>query len=343
MQHKIIITGGLGFIFSHVTEHFLQRGYDVYVIDNLSAGSHPGLIEQFKQANVLYYTSDLSFQADLHETQYGDIIKTPIALTKVENTNGRFTFIECDVSHDMVIPIIKTIDPQYIVHAAAISDVDYSIKNPLETLQNNNRATINVFEAARQCPSLKKLLYVSTDEVYGECDHPKTEDEIIFPKNPYSLSKAFGSILRLAYDNTYPELKDKTVETRFCNVFGPRQDDRKVIPAIKRAMNGGAPLELHNDGNGYRQYIHVAEIPPLVHTLLEHGSRTYNVTTGEGYTVNLLIQTAQYLTGKKVPTVPAQRSGMDVRYEMSASRLHAEFDWTPAHEFETTFHNYISS
>jgi len=346
MQNKIIITGGLGFIFSHVTEHFLQRGYDVYVIDNLSAGSHPELIEQFKQANVLYYTacdskSDQLIQNELYEAGHGDIIKMPTALTKEENTNGRFTFIECDVSHDMVIPIIKTIDPQYIVHAAAISDVDYSITNPLETLQNNNRATINVFEAARQCLSLKKLLYVSTDEVYGECDHPKTEDEIIFPKNPYSLSKAFGSILRLAYDNTYAELTDKTVETRFCNVFGPRQDDRKVIPAIKRALNGGAPLELHNDGNGYRQYIHVSEIPPVVELLLERGSRTYNVTAGEGFTVNQLIKEAELYTGKTVPTVPAKRAGMDMRYDMSSQRLRTELGWKPKQGFTMTFQKYL--
>ena len=182
MQKRILVTGCLGFIFSHVTEHFLKNGYDVMGIDNLSAGSHPELVPEFKKL-------------------------------------GKFTFVEYDVSFQPVVPIITTFDPHYIIHAAAISDVDYSIKQPVKTIQANINGTINVFEAARQLKDLKKLLYVSTDEVYGECDHPKVEDEIIFPKNPYSLSKAFGSIMRLAYDNTYPELKDKTVETRFCNVL----------------------------------------------------------------------------------------------------------------------------
>lgn len=308
---KIIITGGLGFIFSHVSEHFIKKGFDVYVIDNLSAGSHPELVPHFKML------------ADIH--------------------GGRFTFLEYDVSFAPVIPIITTIDPHYIVHAAAISDVDYSIKNPTKTIQANNNATLNVFEAARSCKSLERLLYASTDEVYGECDHAKSEEDIIFPRNPYALSKAFGSHLRLAYDNTYPELKDKTCETRFCNVFGPRQDARKIIPAIKRALQGGDPVQLHNEGKGFRQFIHVEEIPPAIDLLLENGHRTYNITNAEGFTVLELIAIAEKITGKKVPTVPGKRSGMDMRYEMSPARIYSEFQWKPKLSFEDRFGPYLSS
>lgn len=310
-MNKILITGGLGFIFSHVTEYFLEGGNDVMVMDNLSAGSHPELIPVFKSL------------AAKHQ--------------------ARFTFVETDVSYATTIPIITTFQPEYIIHAAAISDVDYSIKQPIKTIQANINGTVNVFEAARQLKSLKKLLYVSTDEVYGECDHPKREDEIIFPKNPYSLSKAFGSIMRLAYDNTYPELKDKTVETRFCNVFGARQDDRKIIPAIKRALNGGKPVELHNGGNGYRQFIHVSEIPPIIGMLLERGNRTYNVTTNEGVTVNELIWHASQITHKPVPTVPGKRSGMDIKYQMDGARLQHEFGWKPTQPFLNHLQDYLLS
>lgn len=309
---KIVITGGLGFIFSHVTEHFIRNGYDVMVIDNLSAGSHPELLKEFGM------------------------------FTAAEGS-GKFTFLEYDVSFQPVVPIITTFQPDYIIHAAAISDVDYSIKNPVKTIQANINGTINIFEAARQLKNLKKLLYVSTDEVYGECDHPKDETEILFPKNPYALSKSFGSQLRLAYDNTYPALRDKTVETRFCNVFGDRQDDRKVIPAIKRALSGGKPLELHNEGSGYRQYIHVSEIPAIVGMLLEFGTRTYNVTANEGLTVSELVWHAEQITGKKVPTVPGKRSGMDSRYQMNGNRLRQEFDWTPKQPFLNHFQDYLFS
>ena len=302
---KILITGGLGFIFSHVTEFFLNRGYDVMVLDNLSAGSHPELIPYFKAL------------ADQYE-------------------GSKFTFVETDVSFSTTIPIITTFAPDYIIHAAAISDVDYSIKNPVKTIQANNNGTINIFEAARQLKNLKKLLYVSTDEVYGECDHPKSEEEILFPKNPYALSKSFGSQLRLAYDNTYASLKDRTVETRFCNVFGDRQDDRKIIPAIKRALNGGKPVELHNGGEGYREFIHVSEIPPVIDMLLEKGTRTYNITSNDSFTMNQLIAEVEYITGKKVPTVPGKRSGMDMKYQMSSDRLKYEFGWKPLHSIEET-------
>lgn len=301
---KIVITGGLGFIFSHVTEYFLHKGYEVHVIDNLSAGSHPELNPEFKKI-------------------------------------GKYFFYELDVSFASIIPMIAGINPDYIIHAAAVSDVDYSIKQPHKTIIANNNATLNVFEAARACRNLKKLLYVSTDEVYGECDHPKTEEEIIFPKNPYALSKAFGSILRLAYDNTYPELRDKTCETRFCNVFGPRQDDRKILPAIKAALNGGKPVALHNDGNGYREYIYVQVIPYFLDLILRKGTRTYNITNGEGFTVKELISMAEKITGRKVPTVPGKRSGMDMRYQMSADRFCREFDWTQQKHFEDAFESYL--
>jgi len=309
---KIVITGGLGFIFSHVTEHFLNNGYDVMVLDNLSAGSHPELIKEF-------------------------------GMITTKEGSGILTFVETDVSYATTIPIITTFDPEYIIHAAAISDVDYSIKQPVKTIQANNNGTINIFEAARQLKNLKKLLYVSTDEVYGECDHPKSESEILFPKNPYALSKSFGSQLRLAYDNTYPTLKDKTVETLFCNVFGPLEDDRKIIPAIKRALEGGKPVELHNGGEGYRQFIHVSEIPAIMGMLLELGNRTYNVTTNEGFTVNELITYAEKITGKNVPTIPGKRSGMDSRYVMDGTRIAKEFDWQPKRPFMHQFSEYLLS
>lgn len=301
---KVIITGGMGFIFSHVTEHFLEKGYEVHVIDDLMVGSHPELLPEL-------------------------------------NKNPLFHFHKQNVSNKAISALIGNIDPEYIIHAAAISDVDYSIDRAQHTVEMNNTATLNVFESALRCPSLKRLLYISTDEVYGECSYPKKEDEILFPKNPYALSKAFGSLVRLTYDNTYRNLKDKTCETRFCNVFGPRQDSRKILPAIKEAIETGKPLKLHNGGAGYRQYIYVKEIPPLVETILTKGNRTYNITSGVGYTVLQLIEFCERITGKKVPIIPATRSGMDLRYEMSSERLEKKFKWKPSFNFEESLKDYL--
>ena len=115
-----------------------------------------------------------------------------------------------------VIDIIRNESPDYVIHAAANSDVDYSIKEPYKVLSENMIGNLNMFEACRGLQGLKKFIYVSTDEVYGECEHRKKEDEIIFPKNPYSCSKAVGSLMRLTYGSTYADMLDNTAETRFC-------------------------------------------------------------------------------------------------------------------------------
>lgn len=294
----------MGFIFSHVTEYFLQKGWSVYVIDNLSEGSHGELLEGWY------------------------------------NKYPNFNFKDADASKIETIGAITRVNPDYIIHAAAISDVDYSIQNPLGVINNNCGANLMVFDAARMCSNLKKLLYVSTDEVYGECETRKHEDEIIFPKNPYSMSKAHGSLLRIAYDNTYPELKDKTCETRFCNVFGPRQDIRKILPAIKASIFNGYELPLHNKGEGFREYIYVKNIPPVLDLLLEKGDRTYNVTLNDGYTVHELLGKAEQLTGKRANTFPSNRPGMDMKYQMDNSRL-LELGWKPLYTFEQGLSEYL--
>ena len=296
---KILITGGLGFIFSYVTEYFVNKGWEVVVIDNESEGSHPEII------------------------------------------NGSFTYYKMDVCDSSVIDIVKKEGPEYVIHAAAISDVDYSINNPYNVLKKNIMANLNIFEACHKLRSLKKFVYVSTDEVYGECDHRKKEDEISFPKNPYSGSKAVGSLLRMLYDNTYQELRDKTAETRFCNVFGPRQDKRKIMPLIKHAIETGVPMPVHNSGAGYREYIYVKNIPSLIELIILRGNRTYNITTNNGMSVVDLIKHIEKITGKKVPTYSHTRPGMDLKYQMDASRVKEELGWNPSYSFDQGLKEYF--
>jgi len=291
---KIVITGGLGFIFSHVTEYFVKKGWDVTVIDNQGDGSHPEII-------------DYSFSYICKSVTSEDIIN---------------------------------INPDYIIHAAAISDVDTSIKQPLDVILKNSDANLAVFEAARRCTNLKKLLYVSTDEIYGECDVKKTESDIIFPKNPYSMSKAQGSLLRLAYDNTYPELKDKTCEIRMCNIFGPRQDKRKILPAIKESLEGNYSIPLHDEGKGFREYLYVKNIPPMIDLVLEKGDRVYNVTLNDGFTVKDLIAKAEEITGKKCVIHKGERPGMDLIYQMDNNRI-MELGWKPLYTFEEGLKDYL--
>jgi dTDP-glucose 4,6-dehydratase len=296
---KLLITGGLGFIFSHVTEYFVAKGWEVVVIDNESAGSHPEIID------------------------------------------GSFKYYKMNVADKAVIAVIKNELPEYVIHAAAISDVDYSIKEPHKTLSENMLGNLNVFEACRELSSLKKFIYVSTDEVYGECEHPKKEDEILFPKNPYSASKAIGSLMRLAFGSTYENMIETTAETRFCNVFGPRQDTRKIMPLLKHSLKTGEPIPLHNKGTGYREYIYVKNIPSAIELILEKGNRTYNLTLNDGLSVHDLIEKAEKVTGKKINTYPENRPGMDMKYQMDANRIKEELGWRPLYTFEEGLQEYL--
>lgn len=297
-KNKILITGGLGFIFSHVTEYFVSLGWDVVVIDDRGIGSHPEIID------------------------------------------GSFSFYLQDCASEEAQEIILQEKPDYIIHAAAISDVDQSIKDPEYVLKQNVLSTINVFEASRFLPNLKKLLYVSTDEVYGECEEKKTEESIIFPKNPYSVSKAFGSLLRIAYDSTYQNMKDKTCEVRMCNIFGDRQDTRKILPLIKNSLNTGKTLTVQNGGTGFREYLHVSNVPPLMELLLEKGDRVYNITLNDGYTVNGLIEKCQSITDKEINTTETHRPGMDMKYQMDNSRI-MELGWSPKTTISNGLENYL--
>ncbi len=297
---KIVITGGLGFIFSHVTQYFVAKGWDVVVIDNCSEGHCPEILD------------------------------------------GSFKHYKLHMADPKVINVILSEDPEYVIHGAAISDVDYSVREPYRTLKKNTLGNLHAFEAARSLSNLKKFIYVSTDEVYGECEHPMKESEILAPRNPYSASKAAGSLVRIAYDNTYPVLAGKTAETRFCNVFGPRQDTRKIMPKIRQALQDpNYSIPVHNEGTGYREYIYVKNIPPAIELILEKGIGTYNLTLNDGQTVKQLIETAEKVTGKKISTYPADRPGMDMKYQMDASRIVNELGWKPLYTFEEGLKEYF--
>jgi nucleoside-diphosphate-sugar epimerase len=295
----ILITGGLGFIFSHVTEYYVKKGWNVVVIDNLSEGSNPQIID------------------------------------------GSFVHINAHMAKLSVVDIIVNEEPDYIVHAAAITDVDYSIREPRRTFEKNMLGATHAFEAARSLPNLKKIMYVSTDEVYGECDHPMREDEMLVPRSPYACSKAAGSLMRTAYENTYPRLQGKTVEIRPCNAFGPRQDTPKILSRIKHALKTGEPVPVHNGGVGYREFLYVKNIPSAVDIVLERGSGVYNIGSGVGFNVMQLLQKAQEISGKKIATVPHHRSGMDMKYQTDSSRVH-ELGWKQKYSFEEGLKEYLT-
>jgi len=296
---KILITGGLGFIFSYVTEHFVEKGWNVVVIDNLSEGSHPEIL------------------------------------------NDSFTHYDAHLADPSVVDLIVNEQPDYLIHAAAITDVDYSIREPYRTIYKNTLGTLHAFEAARKLPNLKKFMYVATDEVYGSREKPAYEHDALNATNPYSSSKAIGSVILPAYQNTYPELARKIVEVRPCNAFGPRQDSRKILPQIKKAITENYSIPLHNDGKGHREYLYVKNFPNAIELLLQKGTGAYNLTSGEDFTVRDLLKKVEELSGKSIRTHAAERSGMDLRYVVDGTRL-GELGWKPDYSFEEGLREYLN-
>ena len=112
------------------------------------------------------------------------------------------------------------------------------------------------------------------------------------------------------------------------------------MAAIKNALNTGKAIPLHNEGTGFREYIYVKNIPPVVDLILEKGDGVYNVTLNDGYTVREIINTVEKVTGKKIETYSNNRPGMDMKYQMDNSRI-KELGWKPEYTFEEGLNDYL--
>ena len=237
---KYLITGGCGFIGSHVIEQLLKNTeIKIINVDKMGAGSSIDNISKNKR--VINYFIDI-----------------------------------CD---ENILTIIEAYKPDYIVHLAAESHVDRSITNPLGFVESNVNGTANILEGMRRFAPKARMVYVSTDEVYGHLgidEEPFTELTCLDPRSPYSASKASSDLLALSYRSTYG--LDITV-TRCCNNYGPRQDNEKLIPTIIRSIVSGKNIPMYGNGQNIREWIHVKDHSKALLHVLHHLShrRIYNL------------------------------------------------------------------
>ena len=312
---NVLITGGAGFIGSHVVRLFVKK-YPQYNIFNLDA---------------LTYAGNLS------------------NLNDVSNKKN-YTFLKADITDFKKISnLFEKHQFDAVIHLAAESHVDRSISNPTEFVLTNVLGTVNLLNAAKNSWSSfeNKLFYhVSTDEVYGALEDNKelfTEKTPYDPKSPYSASKASSDHFVRSYFNTYGL---PVVLSNCSNNYGPNQFPEKLIPLCIHNIKQKNALPIYGKGENIRDWLYVLDHATAIDEIFHNGKKgeTYNIGGLNEWTnidlVKLLCRIMDEKlnqisgTSEKLITYVKDRAGHDLRYAIDATKIKEELNWEPSLQFE---------
>jgi len=312
---NILITGGSGFIGSHVVRLFINK-YPDYNIVNLDKLTYAGNPENLKDVE--------------HAANY--------------------TFVKADINDDKVIfELFEKYKFEGVVHLAAESHVDRSISNPKEFIMTNIVGTLNLLNAAKDCwkgnMEGKIFYHISTDEVYGSLGTEGYfyEDTPYDPRSPYSASKASSDHIVRAYNHTY----GMPVKISNCsNNYGSHQFPEKLLPLMINNIKHSKPLPVYGEGVNVRDWLWVADHARAIDAVFHKGriGETYNIG---GYNewknidiVHLLCDTMDDKLGREkgtsrgLITFVKDRAGHDMRYAIDATKIKDELGWEPSVTFE---------
>ena len=307
LKNKILITGGAGFIGHHIIRKLLlSTNSNIISLDRLDYSGSYNRINQIISEN--------------------------------KHWQKRLKIIWHDLKAEINPMIKKQIgNPDIVLHVAAASHVDRSIKDPMSFVLDNVVGTTNILEFAKNNKKIKKFLYFSTDEVFGPATKKTKfkEDDRYKSGNPYAASKAGGEEMCVAYANTY---KLPVIITHTMNVFGERQHPEKFIPKIIKSLINKKSITIHSNKNrtlpGSRFYIHAGDVAEAIIFLLDKGKvgEKYNVV-GKKEINNLELAKiiAKYLNKKliyKMVDFHSSRPGHDLRYALDGKKL-KKLGWEP--------------
>jgi len=213
-------------------------------------------------------------------------------------------------------------DAHYIVNFAAESHVDRSIKDGKPFLKSNIEGTFNMLEIARQIPTLKKFIQISTDEVYGDIDGfwdgEADSSTLLDPSSYYSATKASADLLVNSVARTYGL---NTLITRTCNNFGVSQNKEKFLPTIFNAINNDKEIPIYGDGTQVREWIWVNDNVRMIYDLMtKNHTGIYNIGSGDRWQNREIIQLIGDILGKKVKyKFVEDRLGHDKRYAIKSN------------------------
>lgn len=328
MKRTILITGGAGFIGSHVVRRFVQRYPDYHIIN----------------LDKLTYAGNL---ANLE-----DVAKEP-----------NYTFVKGDIcDFELLCKLFEKYEIDGVIHLAAESHVDRSIRDPFTFARTNVMGTLALLQAAKwsweQRPERwegKRFYHISTDEVYGALALTSPEGEPPYgeeffkestkydPHSPYSASKASSDHFVRAFHDTYGM---PTIVTNCSNNYGPYQFPEKLIPLFINNIRHNRPLPVYGKGENVRDWLYVEDHARAIDLIFHEGrvAETYNIGGFNEWKnidlIRVIIRTVDRLLGReegaseRLITYVTDRAGHDLRYAIDSTKLKEELGWEPSLQFE---------